>query len=204
MTTVTIKPERVVYWMNVIRSYQHDSSKQYRILENFWESQIKSKVWLMENIEKFNNKFFPEIYIFGGWYGILAQLLADKYPDKKIFSIDQDPECAIIGSELCNRDPKITFITEKMENFTNYTKFPLVINTSVEHLTEDIFNTWLDNIPEKASVVLQGNNFFDCPEHVRCVKSLEEFEAIAKLNSLFMTGTLDCSQFSRFMLIGSK
>ena len=61
MKKITIRPERVVQWMNVLRSYQHDIPLQYRLLENFWESQIKSKVWLniIDSYEK-----IPELYFF--------------------------------------------------------------------------------------------------------------------------------------------
>lgn len=204
MKKITFSPDRITQWMNVIRSHRHDSSKQYRILENFWESQINSKVWMLENIQNTNIKFFSSVYIFGGWYGLLAQMISDIYPDVRIFSIDQDPECAIIGAALANYDPKITFLTEKMEEFSNYEKFPLIINSSVEHLEESVFDKWLGNIPNTTPIVLQGNDFFDCPEHVRCVKTLSEFESITKITAIHMTGILDCKQFSRFMLIGAK
>jgi trans-aconitate methyltransferase len=204
MKTVTIAPERIIQWMNVIRSYQHDSSKQYRILENFWESQIKSKVWLVENLCNTNTKNFSNVYIFGGWYGILSQMIVDTYPHVKVFSIDQDPECTAIGAALCNHDSRINFITEKMENFSDYSDDSLVINTSVEHVNQKILDTWYRKIPNNTVIALQSNNYFDCDEHVNCVDTLEEFYAPFILMNVRMTGSLDCKQFTRFMIIGVK
>lgn len=209
MKTISISPDRIIQWMNVIRSYQNEPVKQFRVLENFWESQIKSKVWLLENIINFApNKDIKCVYIFGGWYGILAQLLSDFYPDAKIFSIDQDPECEIIGKNLLVGDNNITFVTKKMEFYDGIENINpshiLVINTSIEHIDEHIFNMWFKIIPAKTTLVLQSNNFFDCEEHIRCSKSLEEFEKIGELSEILMTGSLDCKQFTRYMLIGRK
>jgi hypothetical protein len=206
MKTINIPPDRIVQWMNVIRNHQHDIPTQYRVLENFWESQIKSKIWLIENIINFRqNKKFSSVYIFGGWYGILAQLISDNIPNTTIYSIDQDPHCAIIGKQLCENQSNIHFVTEKMENFSQYSNVDensLFINTSVEHLTQNIYDTWYNNIPKGSQIILQGNNFFECPEHVRCSKTIDDFIDISKLHKIEMTGTLDCKQFNRFMVIG--
>jgi len=207
MKKITIRPERVVQWMNVLRSYQHDIPLQYRLLENFWESQIKSKVWLIETIFNFyqNKKFFT-VYIFGGWYGILAQLISDNFSNVTIYTIDQDPQCAIIGKQLCGNEDNIHFLTEKMENFSQYPNNDniLVINTSVEHLTQNVYDIWYNNIPKGVQVILQGNDFFKCTEHVRCSKSIDEFIDVSKMTKIEMAGSLDCKQFNRFMIIGMR
>ena len=48
MDKFMLSHERVIQWMNVIR--KTTGASQYRILENFWASQLNSKVWMVRNI----------------------------------------------------------------------------------------------------------------------------------------------------------
>lgn len=200
-----IPHERVIQWMNVVREEIH-SPEQFRVLENFWASQLNSKMWLIEHINE-QCLLFPgsHIYIFGGWYGILAQLLIQAIPGVKVTSIDIDPKCAIFGERLKLPDDDIEFITADMQHFTEYTpNTRLIINTSTEHVSQETFDSWLFNVPQDINVVLQGNNFFACEEHVRCTKTLNDFIRMHDLTKIKFTGELDCIQFTRFMMIGNK
>ena len=200
-----IPHERVIQWMNVVREEIH-SPEQFRVLENFWASQLNSKMWLIEHINE-QCLLFPgsHIYIFGGWYGILAQLLIQAIPGVKVTSIDIDPKCAIFGERLKLPDDDIEFITADMQHFTEYSpNTRLIINTSTEHVSQETFDSWLFNVPQDINVVLQGNNFFDCDEHVRCTNTLPDFIQLNKLHTIKFTGELDCIQFTRFMMIGRK
>jgi len=200
-----IPHERVIQWMNVVREEIH-SPEQFRVLENFWASQLNSKMWLIEHINE-QCLLFPgsHIYIFGGWYGILAQLLIQAIPSVKVTSIDIDPKCAIFGERLKLPDDDIEFITADMQHFTEYSpNTRLIINTSTEHVSQETFDSWLFNVPQDINVVLQGNNFFDCDEHVRCTNTLPDFIQLNKLHTIKFTGELDCIQFTRFMMIGRK
>lgn len=200
-----IPHERVIQWMNVVREEIH-SPEQFRVLENFWASQLNSKMWLIEHINE-QCLLFPgsHIYIFGGWYGILAQLLIQAIPGVKVTSIDIDPKCAIFGKRLKLPDDDIEFITADMQHFTEYTpNTRLIINTSTEHVTQETFDSWLFNVPQNVNVVLQGNDFFACEEHVRCCETIEDFIKINNLNNIKFAGKLDCIQFTRFMMIGNK
>jgi len=198
-----IPHERVIQWMNVVREEIH-SPEQFRVLENFWASQLNSKMWLIEHINE-QCLLFPgsHIYIFGGWYGILAQLLVHAIPGVKVTSIDMDPTCAIFGERLKLPDDDIEFITADMQHFTEYSeKTTMVINTSTEHVSQETFDSWLRHVPEQTYIVLQGNNFFTCSEHVRCTSSLSEFQQINKMGKIKFAGELDCIQFTRYMTIG--
>jgi len=200
-----IPHERVIQWMNVVREEIH-SPEQFRVLENFWASQLNSKMWLIEHINE-QCLLFPgsHIYIFGGWYGILAQLLIQAIPGVKVTSIDIDPKCAIFGERLKLPDDDIEFITADMQHFTEYSpNTRLIINTSTEHVSQETFDSWLFNVPQNVNVVLQGNNFFACEEHVRCTKTLNDFIRMHDLTKIKFTGELDCIQFTRFMMIGNK
>jgi hypothetical protein len=191
--------------MNVVREEIH-SPEQFRVLENFWASQLNSKMWLIEHINE-QCLLFPgsHIYIFGGWYGILAQLLIQAIPGVKVTSIDIDPKCAIFGERLKLPDDDIEFITADMQHFTEYSpNTRLIINTSTEHVSQETFDSWLFNVPQNVNVVLQGNDFFACEEHVRCCETIEDFIKINNLNNIKFAGKLDCIQFTRFMMIGNK
>lgn len=215
---ILIPSTRFIAWMNAIRN--HTGETQYRILENFWESQIKSKSWVISTLKELKITSGGDAYVFGGWYGIMAALLNDTCKFRKVYSIDSDPSCKIFGEELDaqTKNSKIEFITSSMEDFTfennineNYglysvfvNSFPeLIINTSVEHITTDVFNQWLSNIPNDVPIVLQGNNL-DIPEHVRISTSLKHFKEQNPLSKILWEGELDCNTFTRYMIIGYK
>jgi hypothetical protein len=200
-----ITHERVIQWMNVVRE-EMNSPEQYRVLENFWESQLRSKMWLIEQVNT-HCLLFPgsHIYIFGGWYGVLGQLLYEAIPGVRVTSVDKDAKCMIFGERLKLPDDDIEFITADMQHFTEYSPDTrLVINTSTEHVSQDTFDAWLSHVPHNVNVVLQGNNFFSCEEHVRCAPSLDAFQQINKLDVVKFAGHLDCTQFTRYMTIGYK
>ena len=202
-----ISHDRIIIWMNAIRN-THEK-EQYRILENFWESQIKSKVWLLEKIKEVSIELSGNIYIFGGWYGILAQLLIDNFPEiQKVYSIDIDCDCEYYGKILSNNDSKINFITSDMINFIEYENAKLIINTSTEHVDENTFNKWIKFTPEKTPIILQGNDYFDCPEHIRCTKNLDEFRLLNPLKNYIYSGERqfpkENGKFLRFMTIGYR
>ena len=192
-----IAANRFVYWMNAVRL--HTGEQQYRILESFWESQITSKIWLINAIKSLNIPF-DSVYIFGGWFGVLGGLLLDQY-NVNVYSIDIDKEVANIGQQM---NPDVVFFTSDMKDFLYPTTPNLIINTSTEHITQETYNQWLQNIPTGALVILQGNDLYSCVEHIRCTKSLEEFNEHNPLNRILYTGSLNCKTFTRWMTIGYK
>lgn len=200
LSTLKINSEILINWMNVIRLNQDNNAQQYRILESFWESQIKSKSWLINVMKEISNHTIENVFIFGGWYGVLGTLLYEYFPSD-IYSIDMDPDCKKIGEML---NPKVNFLVSSMENFTYNVSPSLVINTSTEHITQEIYNQWYRKIPSYTLVVLQGNNFYDCQEHVRCSSSLQDFKRMNPLSRYLYEGELDCTQFTRYMTIGYK
>lgn len=202
MQTLNVSTKRIVHWMNVIR--EEKESNKYRLLENFWESQINSKVWLINTVKR----IFPDIkrnaYVFGGWYGILSQFIVDNLDVETVYSIDKDNYCEIIGPKLSGNEKRIVFLTSEMEHFNDYVDVELIINTSTEHLNQITYDTWFDNLPKNVPIIVQGNNFFSCKEHVRCYETLEEFNDNNRLKDIIFTDVLDCIQFKRFMTIGYK
>jgi hypothetical protein len=198
-----ISHHRVIDWMNVIR----ENPDNYRILENFWASQLNSKAWLVNILHTYGwGCWFPpgNVYIFGGWYGILAQMIVDNFPNVNVISIDKDPQCIEMGKKLSNDDSRITFVCDDMETYSSYYVPSLIINTSTEHVSQEVFDSWLVNVPVHIPVILQGNDYFSCIEHVRCFPTLQEFTTHNPLSYTLFSGSLDCTQFTRYMSLGYK
>jgi hypothetical protein len=195
-----ISSARIVQWMNVIRETQGD--EQYRILESFWESQITSKQWVIDAVNSMNVPCYGAVYVFGGWFGVLGGMLRDAFKHiHTVYSIDLDSNAKRIGERL---NPDVTFITSDMKDFVFSETPSLVINTSTEHITQATFDAWMNQIPKLTPIVLQGNNFFSCSEHVRCSNNIDEFKKMNYLTLTKYADELDCKQFTRYMTIGYK
>lgn len=195
----------VLFWMDAIRN----SKDRDRVLESFWKGQVQSKVWLIEQY-----KLIPEtepnpsykIAIYGGWNGVLANLFYNSGMGiRHITSVDIDSDCEEIASTVNKKhEMQGTFcaITADMCEYT-VEDANLVVNTSCEHITQVQYDRWLCNQPEDAVIILQSNNFFDCDEHVRCAKDLEQFISQSYLD-VIRANTLNLPKYDRYMLIGKK
>ena len=62
----------IAYWMDAIRD--EENHQRYHMLESFWHGQLKSKVWLCEELAKVTHATTNKIVIFGGWHPIRAAL----------------------------------------------------------------------------------------------------------------------------------
>jgi len=205
-----ISSSRIIQWMNVIRDAPPEI--KYRLLESFWDSQIRSKSWLVNNIKKYIPDLSGNVYIMGGWYGILSQLIVDTFSTLQshtIYNIDLDASCTKYGTLFSDYDQRIKFITDDMAKFSGYVNPQLIINTSTEHVTQDTYNLWLEKTPSwKLPIIIQGNNFYDCFDHIRCFDTLEEFNENSHLRNIVFTDKLRCmgpsGPFYRFMTMGYK
>ena len=202
-----IELENIATWMQYVK----ENPKNSRVLDCFWPSQIKSKIWLVQSL-KYTRGFWggniKKIVIFGGWYGFLSQVMSEEYPVSYV-NVDNDPSCEKIFNDL-NNNANISFLNVCMSKFDYDSSVNLVINTSSEHVPQEIYDLWWDNVPEGTKYVVQGNNFFESDEHVRCTETLEEFIEINHLQDSISKETLNCgmrpdgSPFYRFMAIGVK
>jgi hypothetical protein len=191
--------EHVLFWMDAIRN----SKDPQRTLESFWKGQIRSKVWLIDNLRKHVNKVVS-IDIHGGWNGVLASMLfqSDMFITN-IRNVDIDPEC----EEIANTINKIEEMVGKFRHVTaDMVKLrsdaDVIINTSCEHITQDQYELWLSGMPQNSLFVLQSNNY-NIPEHIRIANTLDEFKEQCKISVLF-AGELELPLYKRFMIIGKK
>lgn len=195
-----IDTEHLHYWMNAIRI----SNNPMRTMDAFWSGQIKSKEWLIKELENLN--LSPStVEIHGGWVGVLASMLfQSKVKIQHVVSVDIDPLVKHVAEEMNRLEHSEGLFRAETGDMTNrYPVTNIVINTSFEHITQEQYDKWLPNMFDDQLIVLQSNNF-DIPEHVRIAQSLEEFKEQAHLSKILYEGTLDLPKYKRFMIIGYK
>lgn len=191
--------EHVLFWMDAIRN----SENRTRTLDAFWKGQIRSKVWLVNNLQPFVNKE-STVDIFGGWIGTLASLLFQSdIPISRIRSIDVDPECEVTAytvNKIEEMQGRFTALTADMCDVSSVAD--IIINTSCEHITDEQYMKWLRNLSPDSLIVLQSNDY-DMPEHVRRVTSIEEFKEQSKIK-VYFEAEIQLPLYKRFMIIGRR
>jgi hypothetical protein len=198
----------VICWFNAIRDLP--DSDRTRALDALWAGQIDSKTWLVDSLKPLIAET-SNVYIFGGWIGILASMLLQECDNiKQVRSIDIDPWCEAIADTVCKPYEmdswRFKAVTCDMQDYSYEWGIPphIVINTSCEHIDQDTYDFWYDNIPIGTIIVIQGNNFFDCSEHIRCSNSLEEFKQQHNVVKTLYEGSLDHDLYTRYMCIWRK
>lgn len=189
----------------------------------FSRGQLKSKLWLIEELSKLNLNL-GLVYLCAGWYSTLATMLFESnIPLEKIRSFDIDSSCADIAEvmnkkwlledwkfkattkDICSIDYNLhSYVTKNSNNQEiDIVESPdTIINTSCEHIEN--FTEWYNKIPFKKLVLLQSNNYFEIEDHVNCSRSLEEFSDTCPMTTVLFEGRLDLEKYSRYMKIGYK
>ena len=208
MTNIKLDSDHIILWFNMIRDLPE--SERSRGLDAFWDGQVHSKIWLSQMLNKHYDSMIPNnIYIFGGWLGVLANILFQnsKFYVDTIYNIDLDPWCKP-NSEKLNQTyvnmQRYQAETADMKEYQYHDTPDIVINTSTEHVTQETYDQWYDKIPNGSLVILQGNDFFSCDEHVRCSNSLDEFITMNRVTDPIFAGQLPTSMYNRFMCIFRK
>ena len=206
---INISTKTIVHWFNAIRNLP--DAQRTRALDAFWSGQIDSKAWLVRELNKVVNSK-SNICIFGGWIGVLGSMLFESstFEINSIRSIDLDPWCESIADTVCQPQHEDNWrfkaITSDMKDYHyDWDISPdIIINTSSEHVDQSTYDNWYDRVPSGALLVVQGNNFFDCDEHVRCSSSLLEFKRMNHVNESFFAGELPHDLYTRYMCVWRK
>jgi hypothetical protein len=188
-------------------------------MDAFGGGQIGSKIWLAEELEKLVSPTKKHnIWILGGWYGLLPFILKtrDRIKTGDICSFDIDQRANQISERVNDlwlwKDENYQAIPENVNHLKyrdykayNSGKPHVVINTSTEHMVE---NDWFLHIPRGTRVVLQSCNL-KIQEHVNTCESVEEFKEKYPLQVLEFWGEHyfeydSPHDYSRFMMIGIK
>jgi hypothetical protein len=200
-------------------------NKQANLNDAFSWGQLKSKRWLISELEKINLDF-GTVFLCAGWYATLAAMLfRSSCKIEKIRSFDIDETCLPIADAInlseTKNNWKFKAITQDIfdidyskhswqtwSNANNRMSYPIedipttIINTSCEHIEN--FNIWYDKIPAGKILVLQNNNFIEAEGHVNCVSSVEEFSEKTPMSNVLFEGTLELPKYNRYMRIGIK
>jgi len=200
--------------------------------DHFSRGQMKSKFWLISELNKLNIEP-TQIALYGGWYATIAYFLFLNFDNViKIRNIELDPK--VVGiSEAFNKDEvadnwrfKTGTANVNELQYHNGGAFnlsmpqrnaptvrdridpDLIINTSCEHMKDD----WFYNVPEKfvdnprltPIIALQTNDYFDNPQHTNCVHNIDEALEKYKFKRVLYAGTLKTELYNRFMIIGRR
>ena len=197
---------------NLISSSMREVREDKDLLDSFSPNQFKSKLKLVEHINKLNILTKnSEIVIFGSWYGsILIPAFYDKV--KKITCIDQDPKVISRAKYNLFKDLDIDFITgDVFEKFRDQFKTAnLFINTSCEHMKPmkqwgpepQYKNPWSKRI-SGSYFAYTSNNMYDIEGHINCVSSIEEFkEQLSDNAKVLSEDKIRDERGTRFLLVG--
>lgn len=181
----------------------NDNGEMFRIkdiIHSLDSNHIVSKEWLAETLLKLYKFKEGKFFVGGGWYGLCAHSLREKFPDAWIISSDIDPTCEKIGWELFP-DSNIEFSTENSMEY-DIADCSAIITTSGEHISPEALKEWIGKKNKNCWAVIQSNNFFAHASHVNCYKTLDAFEESLDLRYVAFKGELDLGDFRRFMVIG--
>lgn len=195
-----IDTDHLHYWMQAIRM----SSDPIRTMDAFYGGQIKSKEWLIDNLKNYVKEPMT-IDIHGGWVGVLASLMFQSdLPIKKIRSVDIDPTCEPIA-RMMNRGEEIMgrFEAVTRNMCVCLSDYDVIVNTSCEHITQEDYELWLEQLPKNSIIVLQSNNY-EIQEHIRTAKNLDDFVNQSHLKTVFCKKELTLQLYDRYMIIGKN
>jgi hypothetical protein len=174
----------------------------------FSHGQIKSKMWLCDEIEK----FLPEssrIAILGGWYGLTGFLLLTRNNKniEYVRSYDIDPKVESIADKINNAwicdSWKFKAWTDDVNN-VDLSEFNVIINTSAEHIID---RSWFNKITDQLVVIQSTDQIHDDNDEHDYTFSLNELKSKYKMIN-FYEGEIGFEypdkSFNRYMLIGRK
>jgi hypothetical protein len=186
-----------------------ESTEETRWEDALSRNQVKSKIWLLEKLEKTTGELSKKssllssapttFVISGGWLGVLPFLGQVKDLNlKRVINVELDNDI-VRPSTTLNKgiDYKLHMGDIKERKF-----FPreVLIDTIIEHFVDH--DKFLSKLPKDTLVVLQGNDMFNEPDHVNCHNTLEEFVASTGITNVLYKGELSLPGCTRFMLIG--
>ncbi len=177
------------------------------LLEALDEIQLRSKYWLLDELEHVTSVRDATLVVLGGWCGVLPWLLhrSRGWSPQLAVSVDIDPAVCSIGARTTGREtPRLHFLCQDVHRL-DYARLArdrrlVLVNTICEHLSD--FAGWRRLVPSDTLVVLQSNNYRGCPDHVNCVDSSEQLADDAQLATVDFAGSLELSLFTRYMVIG--
>ena len=197
------------------------------INDAFSRSQIKSKFWLIKELEKIQ-RHYVNVLVLAGWFGQTKSIYEKFCTYQKMRILDLDRNACEVSDYVFNlsnlENHKVKSISADINNLVlhkngyewtienfkepekNYSeKFlpNLIINTSAEHMTEEWFHQIrFKQLESDPIVAIQSNNMFGIDEHVNCVHSIDHMKKKFPMKEVLYEGELQLKGYKRVMLIG--
>ena len=204
-------PEMARDWKNAINASEGYLRK--RVLDSMNESQLVSKMWLVEELSNLNVKPV-NISLLAGWFAqYIVPLLYDNIESVEwIENFEMDRDIKRVAYKFNTRYKKEDKYKVSIKNvmFGNLISlssptFDTVINCSCEHMYpmskfRKLKNTGVD---DNALYILQSSNDTQYDDHINCVNDADELADQANLIDVLYAGEkLLPNGMTRFMVIG--
>ena len=204
-------PEMARDWKNAINASEGYLRK--RVADSMNESQLVSKLWLVEELSNLNVKPV-NISLLAGWFAqYIVPLLYDNIESVEwIENFEMDRDIKRVAYKFNTRYKKEDKYKVSIRNvmFGNLISlssptFDTVINCSCEHMYpmskfRKLKNTGVD---DNALYILQSSNDTQYDDHINCVNDADELADQANLIDILYAGKkLLPNGMTRFMVIG--
>ena len=204
-------PEMARDWKNAINASEGYLRK--RVADSMNESQLVSKLWLVEELSNLNVKPV-NISLLAGWFAqYIVPLLYDNIESVEwIENFEMDRDIKRVAYKFNTRYKKEDKYKVSIKNvmFGNLISlssptFDTVINCSCEHMYpmskfKKLKNTGVD---DNALYILQSSNDTQYDDHINCVNDADELADQANLIDILYAGKkLLPNGMTRFMVIG--
>jgi hypothetical protein len=209
-----------------LASYIKNNEEKDAIHDALSRSQMKSKIWLVEELAKIDTNY-NNVAVMAGWFGQLKAIYEKKCTYAKMRIVELDKEACETSDYIFNlsnlENYKVKSVNADInnlilhkngyewdvENFKEVSKYTekflpdLIINTSAEHMTEEWYNQIrFKELESNPIVVLQSNNMFDGEGHINCVHSIDHMKKKFPMKEILFEGELQLKGYKRVMLIG--
>ena len=218
-------PELANDWKNAMLASSELAVGNYhyvtrRVLDSMNASQLESKLWLVETLEKFDVQ--PKrVALLAGWFAqYIVPLMFDTFPECEwIENFEIDHDVSPLSYKFNKRYKDKNKYKVNMRNvmikplkFRQNPNIPIpkedvydvIINCACEHM----YPMWkfreLNNAVQKNPLfVLQSSNDDQHEDHINCVESEDELIDQARIKHVIYSGSKVLSNKSkRFMVIG--
>jgi len=204
-------PEMAKDWKNAINASEGYLRK--RVADSMNESQLVSKLWLVEELSNLNVKPV-NISLLAGWFAqYIVPLLYDNIESIEwIENFEMDRDIKRVAYKFNTRYKKedkykISIRNVMFGNLISLSSptFDTVINCSCEHMYpmskfRKLKNTGVD---DNALYILQSSNDTQYDDHINCVNDADELADQANLIDILYAGEkLLPNGMTRFMVIG--
>ena len=202
-------------WMRSL-SYVHKEKPHLfqRVLDSFTESQLESKLWLNEELNKIQ-KEFNNVAVIGGWYcHVLTNILIENFNAQFVCNYDIDLDSKQLSYKFNKKykdDGKYYCSARNLFSIYQFLEgrhklhgpIDLLINPSCEHMyyMKDLLSRQFKYA--RPLCVLQSTDNDEYDDHINCVNDPEELADQANLIDIKYMGTKKLSNgMNRFMVIG--